>query len=109
LYHATADQRRKKRERRRKKEEGRRKKEEKKRKKKEQRRVSLALTSPDLAGARLAGSRWVSSETHGLFFCFFPAVGLAASPLRRRPSPSLVFSWFYDDKIPKGLTFPPMF
>jgi hypothetical protein len=64
LNHAAADQRRKKRERR-------RKKEEKKRKKKEQRRVSPALTSPDLAGARLAGSHWVSPETHGLFVFFF--------------------------------------
>jgi hypothetical protein len=83
LNHAAADQRRKKRERR-------RKKDEKKRKKKEQRRVSPALTSPDLAGARLAGSRWVSPETHGLFVClfFFPIVGLAASPHRRRP-------WFF--------------
>jgi hypothetical protein len=83
------------------KEERRRKKEEKKRRKKEQRRVSPVLTSPDLAGTRLIGSRWVSPETHGFFFFFFfffffPAVGLAASPRRRRLSlsPSLVFSWF---------------
>jgi hypothetical protein len=91
LNHAAADQRRKKRERRRKKEEGRRKKEEKKRKKKEQRRVSPVLTSPDPVGARLVGSRWVSLETHGLFFCFFSGRG---SHSLTSPSPSLVFSWF---------------
>jgi hypothetical protein len=85
LNHAAADQRRKKRERR-------RKKEEKKRKKKEQRRVSPALTSSDLAGARLAESRWVSPETHGLFFCFFFS-GRGSRNLTS-PSPSLVFSWF---------------
>jgi hypothetical protein len=85
LNHAAADQRIKKRERR-------RKKEEKKRKKKEHRRVSPALTSPDLAGARFAGSCLVSPETHGLFFCFFfPGRG---SRSLTSPSPSLVFSWF---------------
>jgi hypothetical protein len=76
--------------------EERKEKEEGRRKKKRERRrnragVSPALALPDLAGARLAGSRWVSSETHGFcaffffffFFFFFPAVGLAASPRRR--------------------------
>jgi hypothetical protein len=57
LNHAAADQRRKKKEEGRKKEKG--------------EGTAQGLAGAHLAGARLTGSRWVSPETHDLFFFFF--------------------------------------